>query len=433
MRRVPLGFLAAVFVLTAPVLAQIPGHGDGLREDTSKTPEKVKPAPVPERPARVNGPVLGHTANPGEAPRIDLGHITTRNSGISSEPSQDTQWTAPVNPQPQDQGFIPPAQLPNNWDNNSQPVDSNPAPASNDNSNPSRFISAQPGAASNVAHHHHPFTQGYVRKKLQKLGIQSLPTYITDRRKMLDADKDHSVIRYPKTGPGRKPLTAAVLAPKNFNSRLVKDQMTVISASGLEAQIPLLDKTEKSLNHYFWHKGNGFDYCHYVDSWGYHWYGWFVGDSCFWTRFYGGRWWCYDPDNNRWCFWNGGWWWQDPYHVGDLYLYNYGQYIPCDSAKDPVVTTVQVGTEAVYSSPDGTRMVKVIKDAGDAFLFDTAIPPSFEPIYLASQVTGVKYSNTSDGSALQVMLTHGDGSYDLFDSQGNPLNFSSEGNNGQNP
>ncbi|HTC19457.1 MAG TPA: hypothetical protein VK859_01320 [bacterium] len=119
--------------------------------------------------------------------------------------------------------------------------------------------------------------------------------------------------------------------------------------------------------------------------------------------------------------------------MGDLYLYDYtnDQYIPADSSQDAVVSTVQAGNETVYRSPDGTRMVKVEVNGGDSFLMDTAIPPSFNPIYLASQVTNVQFSDTSDGTPLQVMLTLSDGSSDVFDDQGNPLNYSDD--NAQDP
>jgi hypothetical protein len=210
---------------------------------------------------------------------------------------------------------------------------------------------------------------------------------------------------------------------------MVTAQMAYINSGALNDSLAQMNQAETRAGHYYWHTGDRFNYCHYVDSWGYHWYGWYAGESCFWTRYYADRWWFYDDNLDRWCFWdNGFWWWQDPFHVGDLYLYDYtnDQYIPADSSQDAVVSTVQAGNETVYRSPDGTRMVKVEVNGGDSFLMDTAIPPSFNPIYLASQVTNVQFSDTSDGSPLQVMLTLSDGSSDVFDDQGNPLNYSDD-------
>jgi hypothetical protein len=255
--------------------------------------------------------------------------------------------------------------------------------------------------------------------------VKTIPNYIKDRRGILDADKSHSTIHFPQRGLKNESLGARVLPIKEFTNPVVTHRMTFLHSSAFAPRIAQLTSSETQRNHYFWHSGGGFQYCHYVDDWGYHWYGWYEGDNCFWVRYYDDRWWCYDDDFDRWCFWdNDRWWWQDPNHVGDIYLYYDAQYIPADSAKDPVVTTVQAGSEMVYKSPDGTRMIKVMTNGGDAFLFDTVIPPSFDPIYLASNVTDVKFSNTQDGSPLEIMLTLTDNSFDLFDDQGDPLNFS---------
>ena len=108
------------------------------------------------------------------------------------------------------------------------------------------------------------------------------------------------------------------------------------------------------------------------------------------------------------------------YHVGDLYLYDDGNYIACNSTNDEVVvSTMDQPNSAVYTSPDGTRVVKVMGDTQDTFLYDTAVPPSFNPIYLASKVTNVSFSNTDSGRPLQILLTLSDGFFDIVDNQGN--------------
>jgi len=61
-------------------------------------------------------------------------------------------------------------------------------------------------------------------------------------------------------------------------------------------------------------------------------------------------------------------------------------------------------------------------DSQDAFLYDTANPPSFDPVYLASKVTQVQFSNPNNGRPLEVVLTLSDGSFDMFDGQGNTYN-----------
>jgi hypothetical protein len=190
------------------------------------------------------------------------------------------------------------------------------------------------------------------------------------------------------------------------------------------ARIEQFNSAENRPNQYYWHQGDGFAYCHYLDNLGYHWWGWYAGDQFFWTRYYASRWWWYDSGFDRWCFWNNGfWWWQDPYHVGDLYCYNNDSYVPCNSAEDQVVVTAPADTnEHDYTSPDGTRVVKLFTESQDAWLYDTASPAAFDPVYLASGVSGVNFSNTSNGRPLQIILSLNDGSYDMFDNYGNTYN-----------
>ena len=435
----------SILFLTLLFLGNLPAFAQERRDDSKKPQERPEPArPAPQaqpRPERASQPAPAfHEASSPAPAQIDLSHPTFHNNIGNPEPNRTTRWNAPANPQP------PNAIQPSNRTNDSFNQMRSPEPQQGAASNqpnttfnnkrpvqtvqrlsPSRFVSVQP-TGSNVAHHHHPFSQGYVRKKLQNIGVSVLPHYITDRRNMLDADNLHSTIRFPQKGPDHQPLKTTVLGRKDLGNQVVTAQMAYISSGTLNDELARTTTSETRAGHYYWHTGESFNYCHYVDSWGYHWYGWYAGDDCFWTRFYAERWWFYDDNLDRWCFWDSGyWWWQDPDHVGDLYLYDYNsdQYIPSDSSQDAVVSTVQPGSPTVYQSPDGSRTVKVI-NGGDSFLFDNAIPPSFNPIYLASQVTNVEFSDTSDGSPLQVMLTLSDGSSDVFDDQGNPLNYSDD-------
>ena len=107
-----------------------------------------------------------------------------------------------------------------------------------------------------------------------------------------------------------------------------------------------------------------------------------------------------------------------------VYVYVNGNYVSSTAGSDVNVTVENPSKPAgrVFNSPDGTRMVKVSGSGEDAFLYDTANPPAFQPIYLASGVKEVKISNTSNGRPLQIMLILNDGSFDLFDDQGNPFN-----------
>jgi hypothetical protein len=265
--------------------------------------------------------------------------------------------------------------------------------------------------------HQHPYTQGYVRGKLRKLGVTAEPSLITDRGEMIHTDRKHSSITYPDRGPKGAALNAHLVGPSGADARA---QMGRVNSPGWRANVESYNRIENQAGHYYWHTDGGFNYCHYLDASGYQWYGWYLGDSFFWTRDFGDRWWWYDAANNRWNFYNDNfWWWQDPNHVGDLYCYDGGAYIPANSAEDQIVVSQpDTGDMQSFLSPDGTRVVKLVAGGEDAFLYDTATPPAFDPIYLASGVQSVEFSDTSTGRPLEIVLKLDDGSFDLFDAEG---------------
>ena len=87
-----------------------------------------------------------------------------------------------------------------------------------------------------------------------------------------------------------------------------------------------------------------------------------------------------------------------------------------------MVTGDQGVNESDFKSPDGSRLVKLVQSDGDAFLYDTAAIPSFDPIYLASGVQSVQFSDTSNGRPLEIILKLNDGSFDMFGTDGHPYN-----------
>lgn len=193
--------------------------------------------------------------------------------------------------------------------------------------------------------------------------------------------------------------------------------------------------TETLPNHYYWHTYNGYRFCHYYDPWGFHWYGWYVGDSCFWTRYYWGNWWWYDPTWARWCYWHdGGWWWNDPSDTAVVYVYVNGDYEPVStdsnsaqaaSPASPAVSSAPLAQKGVYTSPDGTRVVRIFGASNDAFLSDTANPPKMNAVFLGSNVQSVKFAPSSDGG-LMVHVTFSDGTVKTFDGQGNLVDSSGD-------
>ncbi len=293
---------------------------------------------------------------------------------------------------------------------------------------------SSPGLHTSVSIHHHPYSPGYVRKKLQKIGVKNEPSYVTDRSEIIHTDRAHSSIGFPQRGPDHHPLSAKAYSSRQFNDPAIRKQMALVSGPNWRSRLDGFNRTEFQHDHYYWHSGVGFNYCHYIDHSGYHWWGWYRGNHFFWNRYFGGRWWWYDLDFDRWCFWNEGfWWWQDPYHVGDLYVYDDVTYIPSNSANDKVVMQSSDGISFhSYTSPDGTRLVKVVTDTQDAFLYDTANPPTFKPIYLASGVQNVEFSDTSQGRPLEIILKLSDGSFDVLDGQGIPYSpgVTDDGQNG---
>jgi hypothetical protein len=77
--------------------------------------------------------------------------------------------------------------------------------------------------------------------------------------------------------------------------------------------------------------------------------------------------------------------------------------------------------EVDFKSRDGSRTVKLFGE--DAFLYDTDQDGTDnKPVYLASGVKEVKFSKSSAWKPMQIMLILNDGSFEMFDSDGNPYN-----------
>jgi hypothetical protein len=182
------------------------------------------------------------------------------------------------------------------------------------------------------------------------------------------------------------------------------------------------DRLENAHNRYYWHNDGGYRYCHYYDDWGFHWYGWYLGDDFFWTRYYSSRWWWYDSSFDRWCYWHdNGWWWQDP-SLGVAYIYANNTYTPVEESSDTTQSPAGVPSNTAghteYWDAADNRVVKLL--GKDAFLYDTGNDPGFDPTFLASKVSDVKFSKAKKGHPLQIVLTLEDGSFLLFDGNGNP-------------
>src|SRR5665213_219507 len=244
---------------------------------------------------------------------------------------------------------------------------------------------------------------------------------------MLQTSRANSVAPHPTRGPNGSALNATLINPRGGNAKAISARMALVSGVSWQSNVQNWNRTETRTGHTYWHRDGGLNTAHYRDASGYQWYGWYDGGQYFWTRNFEGRWWWYDADFDRWAFYNDDfWWWQDPYHVGDLYCYDDGSYIPVNSRDDQVGVSQPESVDLKsYGSPDGSRTIKVVEGTEDAFLYDNASPPAFEPIYLASGVQRVEFSG-SNGRPMEIVLKLQDESYDLFDSAGRPYNPGAE-------
>jgi len=207
-----------------------------------------------------------------------------------------------------------------------------------------------------------------------------------------------------------------------MSSISVRNNMASINNAGFRSQIHTFNSRETVAGQYYWHNYNGLNFCHYYDRWGCNWYGWNCGAGFYWSCWWGNNWWWYDPTGYRWCYWyDGWWWWQNPDNVTDVYVYNNGEYVPSNQEQTQAQAAGSVSQIRTFSSKDGTRTVKLAGDSNDAFLYDAGEAPAFQPKYLASGVKDVRFSNTSNGKPLQIMLDLTDGSFELYDAEGNAV------------
>jgi hypothetical protein len=243
--------------------------------------------------------------------------------------------------------------------------------------------------------------------------IRRSPRSVPKQFHRLNVAREHSVLQLPKRGPGGEAFHGSMVSPRKMNSSAVRSQMAGITrGNAFRASMNRFNSVETVRGHYYWHSFNGYHYCHYLDPWGAHWYGWYGSNGFFWTRYYGNYWWWYDPLAFHWCYWDDGdWWWQDPY-TNVVYVENGGPSDSGPSRDDSAQGYVQ------YQSRDGSRTVKMVGQ--DAFLFDTSGDDNFRPVYLASGVGKVEFSYSNDGKPHQIMLVLNDGSFKLFDDQGQP-------------
>jgi hypothetical protein len=246
-----------------------------------------------------------------------------------------------------------------------------------------------------------------------RLTAAGRPAPIRDKREILATKRSQSMIGFPKTDHANRPFRA-----KGMTGAPGASHMAPARNSEIMRYVRDIEPREVVRNRYYWHHRGGHRFCHYYDDWGYHWYGWYAGDAFFWTRYYSGRWWWYDSSFDRWCYWHdSGWWWQDP-RRGLVYVYVNNTYTPVETSTTSVSEPDASDHTEFWDAAD-KKVVKVY--GGDAFLYGPHNPPRFDPVFLASGVEDVKFSKAKNGRPLRIMLTLTDGSFEMFDGEGNPF------------
>jgi len=209
-----------------------------------------------------------------------------------------------------------------------------------------------------------------------------------------------------------------------------RDHVTIINNTTIINNITVVQRGWDSRNHdYGWYYWNGYRLSHRYDTYGYHWWGFYIGDSYFWTRYSNGRHWWYDPYWHRWVYLHDGrWWWQDPVYPTVVYVIidnNYYRYQdnagtivvrpdptqPVEAPPAEPSAPAPAPDEDTMYSLDGTRSVKIMGEAHDAYLYDlTATDPNGAAAggqWLASGVKSAKFvyddKHEADGTTTQVI------------------------------
>lgn len=184
---------------------------------------------------------------------------------------------------------------------------------------------------------------------------------------------------------------------------------------------------------YHWYHDNGMRWAHHYDHAHVHWFGFYLGDVYFWTRWHNDRLWWHDSPRGRWLSYREGqWWWQDGTVV---YIYRDGAYYrwtpvrggyearpepPTSTpAPTPAPTPAEPEEQTEFYSEDASRLVKIFGEKKEAFLYDNTAE---EPAFLAFLAEGAEAVQFSSEGALTILVTvaaeDGGKSFKLFDAAG---------------
>jgi hypothetical protein len=181
---------------------------------------------------------------------------------------------------------------------------------------------------------------------------------------------------------------------------------TIVGNRALVGRITDRERTETVAGRYYWHNDGGARYVHYFWG-GAHWYGFNYGRSFYWTRYYGDR-----------------WWWYDVYVDNGYYPYDEAAgAVTVQTAEDQKAPEKAPDAKAgtVFPSPDGRRQVQVYGTAAQAFLYDKTGDQAQYVKFLGEGVEKVRFTGASGGKALQILLEFKDGTFAVYDEDGNSI------------
>ncbi len=291
--------------------------------------------------------------------------------------------------------------------------------------------------------------------RFQSDGVAGFHRFVT-RGPDLPGSLRNPISGFPSRGPNGQPFSSSMVSSRGMGSASVRNQMSgIVHDARFLGRVNTYDAMENRPGQYAWHSWNGVSFCHYHGRWGSDWYGWNLGSGFFWTQFYAGNWWWYDPAGANWCYWNNGnWLWQNP-DSDAIYAYDNGDYSSAGSSNNTSednnnyyadrsgnqVPDASQGANnnaessgsnqsaqkdddqgqdpLVFKSPDGLRMVRIQGDTGDAFLYNVVGGKDSKPVFLSSHVAGVKYS--LKGGELQILVLTDDGGFQVFGADGSPV------------
>ena len=327
--RAPWWLIGAMLVAATPLL-----HADGNddeREGAGRAARQAQGGAQPQGQVRGNGqvqpqgqvqqsfPTVGATGNSrpravkrsaprGHAPRQTVGNQGPgQRQALGAQPpvqGPSANAASHIQKRPRRQGSSARAKAP------SGPTSNIPGVGANHVAQPD--LSAQRAAG---------------RQKLAGLGVRAAPKPISNRSSIVRSSAEQSRVSAPSHGPDNRSLPTRQVDLRHFSGAGMGARMAGLSSGQRMAGFGRMNAAEREPGRYYWHDDGGQRYCHYMDPWGYQWYGWYGEDDVLWVRYYDDRWWNYDADMGRWLFWDDGqWWWQDE-DGGGVYVYVDGGYI----------------------------------------------------------------------------------------------------------